>query len=191
MYCRHALTSERIVRGVAAAITFVATAACADPSAPSRTPSPNEIIIIGGRPIVFNALLRAIGNPDEKPSTAVEGHLQLKVYETDEGLISSWRAVIVNPECESAVLLGGAIYFLQDPEDFPNPETEGLHDLFPPQTTLGCGENVIEGVAPILEGIAARITDAPEDYTVVFFLEGGGALAGTLNAGAPPTSPTR
>ena len=191
MYRSHAVTSERIARGVAAAITFAAIAACTDPSAPARTPTPKAIIIIGGRPIVFSALLRGIGDPNEKPPTAVEGHLQLKIYETDLGLVAGWRANIVNPECESAVLLGGAIYFIQDSEDFPNPETEGVHRLFPPQGTLGCGENVIEGAAPILEGVAARIADAPEDYTVVFFLQGGGALAGTFNGGAPVTTPTR
>jgi hypothetical protein len=190
MYFTNALTSARMVRGLAAIIMLPAITACADPSAPLRTPSPNPIIIIGGSPIVFNAQLRGIGNPNDKPPTAVEGQLQLKLYETEAGLITSWQAVIVNPECESSLLLGGAIYLIQDSEDFPNPLDEGALDLFPPRTTLGCGENVLEGVAPVSGELATRLIQDP-DYFVVFFLNGGGALAGQLRLAGLDTSPTR
>src|SRR5215218_2191789 len=96
MNWRKPLTSKRFTRGIAAIITIGAVgavSACADPSAPARRPSsPSAIIIIGGHPIVFNAQLRAIGNPDEKPIGAVVGHLQLKISESDEtGLVVSWQ----------------------------------------------------------------------------------------------------
>src|SRR5215207_496776 len=178
-----ALSSERLARSFVL-ITLGGIVACADPSAPSRAPStPNAIIIIGGHPIVFNAQLRGIGNPDIKPPTAVEGHLQLKVYETDAGLVAGWRAVIVNSECESSLLLGGAIYLIQDSEDFPNPEDVGLVDLVSPQLTLGCGENVLQGVTSVSEGLVTRFVQDPDYFSVVFFLEGGGALAGQLQLG--------
>jgi hypothetical protein len=191
MYRATALSSERLARRFVL-IALGGIVACADPSAPSRAPStPNAIIIIGGHPIVFNAQLRGVGNPDIKPPTTVEGHLQLKVYETDAGLVAGWKAVIVDPECESSLLLGGAIYLIQDSEDFPNPEDVGLVDLVPPQATLGCGENVLQGVAPVSEGLVTRFVEDPENFSVVFFLQGGGALAGPLQLASPETTSTR
>lgn len=55
-------------------------------------PSP---IIIGGLPIVLNAELRAIGNPNDEPLSAVVGHVQLKFFQTADGFVvcfkGSWR----------------------------------------------------------------------------------------------------
>jgi hypothetical protein len=194
MYRWNPFTSKRsagVFAGLAGMIALGAVAACADPSAPARPTASHPIIIIGGRPVVFNVLLRGIGNPDTKPPTAVEGHLQLRIYETEAGLVTRWQAVIVNPECESSVLLGGAIYLIQDSEDFPNPEEEGLLPLFPPQSTLGCGETVLEGAVPTSGALATRLAEDPGSFSAVFFLDGGGALAGTLQLGGPDTSPTR
>jgi hypothetical protein len=184
MYRSTAL-SRRIALGLTSIAAALQLVACADPSAPARVPSANAIIIIGGRPMVFNALLRSIGNPDEESPTAVSGHLQLKVYETDDGLVASWMAVLINPDCEGATSLGGGIYLIQDSEDFPSPEDEPVLDLFPPQTTLGCGENVLQGVVPITEGLVLRLVYTPERFPAVFFLEGGGALTGTLQLVGP------
>jgi FAD/FMN-containing dehydrogenase len=139
---------------------------------------------------VFNAQLLAIGNPDEKPPTAVEGHLQLKLYETEAGLLLGWMAIIVNPECEVAPTLGGGIYAIQDSEDFPNPEDPALVDLRPAES-LGCESSLLEGVTGISAELAARLFNDPEEFTAVFFIVDGVKLAGTLQLGGPDTAPTR
>ena len=80
---------------------------CTEPSAPAATleSTPNEIIIIGGRQVaVFNAELRAIGNPDENQGTV--GHLQLRLSAgEDAGIIIEWRLVFTDdaswPYCAS------------------------------------------------------------------------------------------
>jgi hypothetical protein len=188
---RHPFRSHRIIRHAMVLAAAGTLAACAEPSAPARAPSSSPIIIIGGHPVVFNAQLRGVGNPDIKPGTAVEGHLQLKVFDTDAGLVASWRAVLVNPECESSLTFGGGIYAIQDSEDFPNPEDEARYDLFPPLTTLGCGESILEGGGAIADALVELLVEEPDDFIAVFFLNGGGALAGTFELGAPDTSPTR
>lgn len=193
--CRYILTlrARRASWGLAVLAAAGASTGCSDsagPAGPARAVSPSPIIIIGGHPIVFNAQLRAIGNPDITPPTAVEGHLQLKLYETEAGLVLSWNAVIVNPECEVAPTLGGGIYAIQDSEDFPNPEDPALVDLRPAES-LGCGTGLLEGVTGISAELAARLFSDPEEFIVVFFIAEGGKLAGTLQLGVPDTAPTR
>jgi hypothetical protein len=175
---------------LAAAAALTGCSDPAGPAAPASAVSPSPIIIIGGHPIVFNAQLLAIGNPDEKPPTAVEGHLQLKIYETEAGFQLAWNAAIVNPECEVAPTLGGGIYAIQDSEDLPNPEDPALVDLRPAEP-LGCGTGLLEGVTGISAELAARLFSDPEEFIVVFFIVDGVKLAGTLQLGGPDTAPTR
>ena len=139
---------------------------------------------------MFNAQLRAIGDPEEKPPTAVEGHLQLKLYETEAGLLLAWKAAIVNPECDVAPTLGGGIYAIQDSEDFPNPEDPALVDLRSAES-LGCETSMLEGVTGISTELAARLIGDPEELTGVFFIIDGGKIAGTLQLGGLDTAPTR
>ena len=139
---------------------------------------------------MFNAPLRAIGNPDDKQPTAVKGHLQLKLYETEAGLLLAWKAAIVNPECDVTPTVGGGIYAITDPEDFPNPEDPALIDLRSAES-LGCGNNVLEGATGIFAELAARVFSDPEELTAVFFIVDGVKLAGTLQLGGPDTAPTR
>lgn len=198
MYCT-ALSARRAMGSVAALIAFAALSGCADdPSSPARpqTPSPiiihgQPIIIIGGLPISLAAQLRSIGNPDIKLSTAVLGDLQVKVYETREGFVLSWAAKLADAECEAALSLGGAIYMIQDSEDFPNPETRALTYLVPPKTASACDDNILEGRTGIPKDLATRLIQDPDYFTAVFYLKTGGALAGTLQLGGPDTAPTR
>jgi hypothetical protein len=196
---RTALSARRAMGSLAALICFAALAGCADdPSSPARTQSPNRIIvnghpiiIIGGLPISLAAQLRSIGNPDIKLSTALLGDLQVQVYETREGFVLSWAAKLGDAECEAALSLGGAIYMIQDSEDFPNPETRALTYLVPPQTASACDDNLLEGRTGISKDLATRLVEDPEYFTAVFFLKTGGALAGTLQLGGPDTAPVR
>jgi hypothetical protein len=193
--CRYTLTlrARRASCGLAVLAAAGLSTGCSDsagPTGPARAVSPSPIIIIGGHPIVFNAQLRAVGNPDITPPTAVEGHLQLKLYATDTGLLLAWQATIVNPECEVAPTLGGGIYAVQDSEDFPNPEDPALVDLRPAES-LGCETSLLEGVTGISAELAARLIGDPDIFTAVFFIIDGGKLAGTLQLGGPDTAPTR
>jgi hypothetical protein len=175
-----------MVRGLTVLLTIGAASACADPSGPVRSVSPNGIIIIGGLPIVFNAQLRFIGNPDEKPLSAVVGHFQLKLYDTDEnGVLLNWQAHLVNPECEASTSFGGGIYAIQDSEDYPSPEERGLIDLLSVEKGLGCGDNLMEGAVGISGELAAQLIQDPESFVAVFFLDDGGLVAGRLQLGAP------
>jgi hypothetical protein len=184
--CNSTLFPRRIARGLAVLFTFGAASGCADPSGPAPSVSPNAIIIIGGHPMVFNAQLRFIGNPDVKPLRAVEGHLQLKIHDSGEtGLVINWKAHILNPECESSTSFGGGIYSIQDSEDFPSPEDLALIDLRSPERVLGCGDNLLEGAIGISAELAARLIFDPEDFVAVFFLDDGGIIAGTLQLGGP------
>jgi hypothetical protein len=184
---------------LAALIAFAALAGCTDdPSSPARPLSPNRIIInghpiiiIGGLPISLTTQLRAVGNPDIKLATAVRGDLQLKLYETREGLVLSWAAKLADAECEAALSLGGGIYMIQDSEDFPNPETRALTYLVPPKTASACADNILEGKTGIPKEVAARMIEDPDYFTAVFFLKTGGAVAGTLQLGGPDTTPIR
>ena len=186
--CNSTLFPRRIVRGLAVLFTFGAAIGCADPSGPAPSVLPNAIIIIGGHPVVFNAQLRFIGNPDEKPLGAVEGHLQLKIYDMGEtGLVINWTAHIRNPECESSTSFGGGIYAIQDSEDFPNPGVPALIDLRSPERVLGCGNSVLEGTIGISAELASRLIHDPENFVGVFFLDDGGVIAGTLQLGGPDT----
>jgi hypothetical protein len=181
----------RTVRRVASTVAALgALSGCADPISPARTVAPQRIIIIGGHPIVFNAQLRAIGNPDIKPAIAVYGHLQLKLDETADGLVLGFRASIVNPECESSSSFGGGIYAIQDSEDFPSPEDVAMVYLLSPEDPLGCEERILVGVVGVSEEVASRMVGNPNEFTAVFFLSGGGALAGSLQLGGPDTSPS-
>jgi len=190
---RSTLSPRRIVGTVSLITGFVAPfAGCADATGPARSVSPNAIIIIGGHPLVFNAELRGIGNPDEKPPTAVTAHLQLKLDATDEsGFIIDWKVDWANAETEVSRLLGGGIYMIQDSEDFPSPLDVPLAYLLPPEDPLGTRPRGLEGSIEIPDELATRLVQDPESFTAVFFLAGGGAIAGTLQLGGPDTAPTR
>jgi hypothetical protein len=173
-----------VARGLAAIGTCGVIASCVDVSSAVHPRTPSSIIIIGGHPIVLNAQLRAVGNPDIRPATAVVGHLQLKLYETDEGVVASWLARITNTECESASAFGGGIYAIQDSEDFPSPLTVALLYLLQPERALGCGDNFIEGSTDVPPELASRLIGNPDEFTAVFFLTNGGVVAGKFDAPA-------
>lgn len=176
-----------------------ALAGCTEPAglappasllAPPATPS--AIIIIGGQPIVLTAQLRAIGNPDEKPLSAVVGHIQLKITGTEEtGLVVDWQVHFANPECDASTEFGGGSVMIQDSEDMPSPEDVAVLRLLPPGDPLGCGDNFLEGTSPITESLAAVLIHDPEDFVAAFFLEGGGVIAGTLQFAGSELQVTR
>lgn len=182
------LSPRRIVRTLTSLTMIGALTACAEPTVPARAVSPNPIIIIGGRPLVFNAVLRAVGNPNEAPR-AVEGHLQLKLYEGESGLIVGWKAHLVNPECDGSNTFGGGMYFIQDSEDFPSPEDEADIPMPPPESPLGCSDSLV-GSAGISADLASRLIGNPNEFVAAFFLDDGGTLAGRLRLG-PDATPTR
>ena len=173
-----------LVRGLAVIGMGAVVAGCADLSSSVQPRTPSSIIIIGGHPIVLNAQLRAVGNPDIRPPTAVVGHLQLKLYETDEGVVAGWQARITNTECESASTFGGGIYAIQDSEDFPSPLTVPLMYLLPPERALGCGDTFIEGSTEVPSALASRLIGNPDIFTAVFFLTNGSAVAGKFDSPA-------
>jgi len=181
--CSPRRTNYRIV----GTLMLVALPGCTEPAGLAPTASPSAIIIIGGRPIVLTAQLRAIGNPneignpDEKPLSAVVGNIQLKITGTVEtGLVVSWQAHFANPECDASTEFGGGSVMIQDSEDTPSPEDVAVLRLLPPGDPLGCGDNFIEGSSAISEAIASVLIHDPEDFVAAFFLEGGGVIAGTL-----------
>jgi hypothetical protein len=187
---RSTLSPRRTVHHLAAVMALGALGGCADPSGPARSVSPNAIIIIGGHPVVLNAQLRAIGNPNEKPVNAVVGHIQLRITESDEtGLVVSWQVHFANPECEASTFSVGGAVMIQDSEDIPSPE-DVVFRLVGPGTALGCGNSFLEGSTAISEELAAQLVEDPGDFIAVFFLEGGRMIGGTLQLGGPDTSPT-
>ena len=190
---RSTLSPRRFAVALAIVITIGAFTACADSTAPAARPvSPHAIIIIGGHPVVFNVLLRGIGNPDTKSTTPVAAHLQLKLNGSAEtGFIIDWKVDLANLESEGAILRGGGIYMIQDSEDFPNPLTVPLAYLVPPEDPLGTRAGALAGSIGIPEELATRLVQDPDFFTAVFFLEGGGAIAGTLQLGGPDTAPSR
>jgi hypothetical protein len=179
---------------LAAVMMFGALAGCTEPSglSPMASPlapaaSPSAIIIIGGHPIVLTAQLRAIGNPneignpDEKPLSAVVGHLQLKITGTVEtGLVVDWQAHFANPECDASTAFGGGSVMIQDSEEMPSPEDVAVLRLLPPGDPLGCGDNFLEGSSSITEALAAVLVQDPENFVAAFFIIDGGVIAGTL-----------
>lgn len=190
---RSTLSPRRFAVALAIIVASGAFTSCADSTAPAARPvSPKGIIIIGGGPVVFNVELRGIGNPDIKSTGPVAAHLQLKLAGSEEtGFSLDWKVDLANLESEGAVLRGGGIYMIQDSEDFPNPLTVALVYLIPPEDPLGTRAGALAGSIGISEELATRLVTDPEDFTAVFFLEGGGAIAGTLQLGGPVTAPTR
>jgi hypothetical protein len=189
------LSPRRAHHRLAGAMMLGALAACADSSYPVRVTaptSPTAIIIIGGKPGVLNAQLRAIGNPDEKPLSAVVGHFQLVINRTEDGgFVVDWRAHIANPECNSSTSFAGADVVIQDSEDFPSPEDVAVVPLLPSGDPLGCGDDVLQGSSPISPALAALLVEAPESFTAAFFLEGGGVIFGPLQLAAADPGGTR
>jgi len=190
---RSTLSPRRIVATLSViALTAGTVAGCADATGPARKVSPNAIIIIGGHPVVFNAELRGVGNPDIKSLTAVVAHLQLKLDGSEDGgFVIEWKVDWANAEREASILLGGGIYMIQDSEDFPSPLDVPLAYLLPPEDPLGTRAGALAGSVAISEELATRLVEDPDFFTAVFFLEGGGAIAGTLQLGGPDTAPTR
>jgi hypothetical protein len=184
-------------RRVVGSLTVVATivgvfTGCAEPTSPARTVSPSAIIIIGGHPVLLNAELRDVGNPDIKSTVAVAAHLQLKLDGTAlAGYVIDWKVDLANLDREVGRLFGGGIYAIQDSEDFPSPLDVPLAYLIPPENPLGTPAGALAGSVGISEELAARLIQDPGFFTAVFFLDGGGALAGTLQLGGPATAPTR
>lgn len=192
-----AIRSSRLVliRGLALGALAVG---CTEPSAPVATleSRPNEIIIIGGRQVaVFNAVLRAIGNPDETQGAL--GHLQLQLSVGEGGdVVIDWRLVFTDdaswPYCASessgAGSLGGGIYFVTDPEDLLSPEVRPAVDLLGGRE-VSCQGNVLVGSTEIPEELAARMIEDPENLVGVFFNESDERIAGTLQLGGPDTAP--
>jgi hypothetical protein len=173
---------------------------CSEPSAPVATPSsrPHEIIIIGGRHVaVFNAVLRAIGDPEENEGAL--GHLQLLLSVSEDGtFVIDWRLVFTDdaswPYCASespgAGSLGGGVYFVQDPENLPSPEVRPTVDLLG-GSEVACEGNVLVGSMAISEELAARMITDPEDLVGVFYSDPEQLIAGTLQLGGPDTAPGR
>lgn len=186
-------SSRRFAVALAISATAVAYTGCTDSVAPApRAVSPNSIIIIGGRTAVLNAQLRGIGNPNDKLAATVAAHLQLKLDGSAEtGYVIDWKVDVATLDLEAARLFGGGIYSIQDSEDFPNPFDVPLAYLLPPEDPLGTRPRGLEGSVAISEELASRLVTDPEDFTAVFFLDGGGAIAGTLQLGGPDTAPTR
>jgi hypothetical protein len=171
---------------------------CTEPSAPVATPesSPNMIIIIGGRQVaVFNAVLRAIGNPDENQGAIGQLQLQLSAGE-DAGIIIEWRLAFTDdaswPYCASEGSgfdsLGGGIYFVTDPENLPSPEVRPAVDLLGGRD-VSCQGNVLVGSMEIPEELAARMVSDPEEMVALFFSDPDQRIAGTLQLGGPDTAP--
>ena len=192
-----AIRSSRcaLIRGLAIGALALG---CTEPSAPVATleSRPNEIIIIGGRQVVvFNAVLRAIGNPDENEGALGQLQLQLSAGE-DAGIIIEWRLVFTDdaswPYCASespgAGSLGGGLYFITDPEDLPSPEVRPAVDLLG-GGEVSCQGNVLVGSMVISEELAARMFSDPDQLVAVFFSDPEERIAGTVQLGGPDTAP--
>jgi hypothetical protein len=177
---------------LAALMMFGTLAGCTEPSGLAPTASPSAIIIIGGHPIVLTAQLRAIGNPDEKPLSAVVGHIQLKITGTVEsGLVVDWQGHFANPECDASTDFGGGSVMIHDPENMPSPEDVAVLRLLPPGDPLGCGDNFLEGSSSISEELLALMIQDPENFVAAFFIIDGGVIAGTLQVAGAPVLETR
>jgi hypothetical protein len=138
--------------------------------------------------VVFNAVLRTIGNANEKTSGVTTGHLQLRLDgSATAGYVIDWKLDPTDLEREGVRPLGGGIYLIQDSEDFPSPEDVALVYLLPPDNPLGGAGERLEGSVRVPADLAARLVQDPEYFTAVFFLDGGSAIAGTLQLGGPDT----
>jgi hypothetical protein len=192
---RFSLSVRRTAYRLTGAAVLGTLAGCADTADLTRgssPTSPSAIIIIGGHPAVLNAQLRAIGNPDEKPLSAVVGHFQLAITGSEEtGFIVSWQAHFANPECEASTAFGGGAIMVQDSEDTPSPEDVAVLRLLAPGTPLGCGEDFLEGSSSISEELVELLFSDPEEFVAAFFIIDGGVIAGTLQAAGAPTLETR
>ena len=114
---------------------------------------------------MLSAQLRSIGNPDEKPASAVVGHIQLKISgDTETGFVVSWKAHFANPECEASTDFGGGAVMIQDSEDMPSPEDVALIRLLPPGSALGCGDSFLEGSNAISESLAELLVEDPDMF---------------------------
>ena len=181
---RRPRTLLRIVSALASIGALGAFAGCTDSTGPAHPVSPSSIIIIGGRAVVFNAVLRAIGNPNEQPSGIAEGHLQLKLTGSAvAGYVIDWKVDPGSLEREGSRPLGGGIYLIQDSEDFPSPEDVALVFLIPPENPLSRIGGRLEGSVEIPADLAARLVEDPDFLTAVFFLDDGTAIAGKLQLG--------
>ena len=197
----HRVTSSprRTSYRLAGTLMLGALAGCTEPAglAPAASPlapsaSPSAIIIIGGHPIVLAAQLRVIGNPNEKPLSAVVGHLQLKITGSEEtGFVVDWQAHFANPECDASTEFGGGSVMIHDPENMPSPEDVAVLRLLAPGTPLGCGDNFLEGSSSISEELLALMIHDPEDFVAAFFIIDGGVIAGTLQVAGAPVVETR
>ena len=191
---RFSLSVRRTAFRLTGAAVLGALAGCADTSDLTRATSPTSpsaIIIIGGHPAVLNAQLRAIGNPDEKPLSAVVGQIQLRISESEAGLVLDWQAHFANPECEASTAFGGGAIMVQDSEDTPSPEDVAVLRLLAPGTPLGCGDNFLEGSSSISEELVELLFSDPEEFVAAFFIIDGGVLAGTLQVAGAPDLETR
>jgi len=185
---RRTQSPPRIVGALSVFAALIAFAGCADSTELARSVAPSSIIIIGGRALVFNVVLRTIGNPNEKTTDATAGHLQLKLDgSTTAGYVINWKIDPTDLERESVRPLGGGIYLIQDSEDFPSPEDVALVYLLPPESPLGRVAARLEGSVGVPADLAARLVQDPEYFTAVFFLDDGTAIAGKLQLGGPDT----
>ena len=185
----HSFRTNRLLAGV---LMFGALAGCAEPTSLARATAPSTIIIIGGHPVVLTAQLRAIGNPDEKPLNAVVGIFHLAISGTEEtGFVASWQAHFANPECDASTSFGGGAVYIQDSEDTPSPEDVAVLRLLAPGTTLGCGDDFLEGSSAISEELVALLYSDPEEFVATFFIVDGVVIAGTLQAAGAPVLKTR
>ena len=186
------LSSRRARCILAGALTLGALAGCAEPTSSARPTAPSAIIIIGGHPVVLNAQLRVIGNPNETPLGAVVGTFHLMISGTEEtGFVASWQMHFAHPECDASTSFGGGAVYIQDSEDLPSPEDVAVLRLLAPGTPLGCGDNFLEGSSPISEELVALLFSDPDEFVVTFFIVDGVRIAGALQAAGTPVLETR
>jgi hypothetical protein len=162
-------------------IVVALASGCSEPVAPAEALrfQPRAIIVIDGRPQVFNVQLRSIDDPNiiDDPNLRPHGNLQLKLYANEDGTFTlAWKGKVYNPGGESFTgwsmtdLEGGrpALFVALG-------EVEGISDrlIDPEDATIISAE-----LASDLFGIEP---DTP-DFQIVFFTteRPAGALAGTL-----------
>jgi len=143
-------------------IVVALASGCAEPVAPAEAPrlQPRAIIVIDGRPQVFNFQLRSIDDPNivDDPNLRPHGNLQLKLYANEDGTFTlAWKGKIFNP--------GGESFTGWSMNDLDN----GRPALF-----VAIGE---------VDGISDRLID-PEDATVI-----SGELAAALFGNPRGTEP--
>lgn len=140
---------------------------CAEPVAPAEAPrlQSRAIIVIDGRPQVFNFQLRSIDDPNlvDDPNLRPHGNLQLKLYANEDGTFTlAWKGEIFNP--------GGESFTGWSLNDLDNGR---------PAMLVALGE---------VDGISDRLID-PEDATVIS-AELAAALFGNPH-GQPPDGSDR